>query len=608
VSEANHFTMSRLTNRVDQLGRPEIYRYDKQGNVTNYVDRRGVSVQFKYDLLERRTGIVYGAESNVQLMYDKVGRITNIVDSIAGNIKLSYDSLDRLTQEVNNNGTVSYGYNDVGLRTNMTVSGTGVSPVAYFYDAANRLTNVVQGTTSASLFYDDAGRRTKLTLPNGVNVLYAYDTASRLTNITYQAAVTNQIAYRYDQVGNRVAQSSQLSVFSLPSLVSTSSYNAANQQLVFGSYNLLYDAAGNVTNIVSGTSTNRLYWNARNQLTNVAAAVSAAFVYDGLGRRVARTVSAVQEKYLYDGLDTILTKDSTGSVVTRYFRGLAIDEPWQRIDVASKAQNNTNRVYLADALGSIVALTDSSKAIQTEYDYQPFGATTTTGQSNRNSYKFTAREDDGTGLMYYRARYYHPGLGRFVSEDPIEYFGGDINLYGYVFSDPINGYDPIGWMAWYDRWIENAASFGAGFGDNVTFGITRWTRNQFDFYNGTVNPCSGWYTAGEWTGVAAMTTVGAWGGLKAAGAKGAGMEFSHWIPNRFGGARSLWNGNYVTTVEHALSDPYRYRFMPRAWKLHNPLPSIIEQQWNRIPYAWKGTAAGAIYSSGSAAQNGCGCN
>jgi RHS repeat-associated protein len=310
--------------------------------------------------------------------------------------------------------------------------------------AANRLTNVVQGTTSASLFYDDAGRRTKLTLPNGVNVLYAYDIASRLTNITYQAAVTNQIAYRYDQAGNRVAQSSQLSVFSLPSSVSTSSYNAANQQLVFGSYNLLYDAAGNVTNIVSGTSTNRLYWNARNQLTNVGAAVSAAFVYDGLGRRVTRTVSAVTEKYLYDGLDTILTKDSSGSIVTRYFRGLAIDEPWQRIDVASKAQNNTNRVYLADALGSIVALTDPNKAIQTEYDYQPFGATSTTGQYNRNSYRFTAREDDGTGLYYYRYRYYHPALGRFIAEDPLRFAGGDYNLYANVWNDPITFRDPLG--------------------------------------------------------------------------------------------------------------------------------------------------------------------
>ena len=59
-------------------------------------------------------------------------------------IHLAYDTLDRLTQENSNNGTVSYGYNDLGLRTNMTV--TGENPVSYLYDAANRLTNVVQGT------------------------------------------------------------------------------------------------------------------------------------------------------------------------------------------------------------------------------------------------------------------------------------------------------------------------------------------------------------------------------------------------------------------------------------------------------------------------------
>jgi RHS repeat-associated protein len=58
--------------------------------------------------------------------------------------------------------------------------------------------------------------------------------------------------------------------------------------------------------------------------------------------------------------------------------------------------------------------------------------------------KFTAREDDGTGLYYYRARYYHPGLGRFISEDPIGYAGGDINLYGYVGNSPIASRDAMG--------------------------------------------------------------------------------------------------------------------------------------------------------------------
>jgi RHS repeat-associated protein len=66
-----------------------------------------------------------------------------------------------LTQENNNNGTVNYSYNDVGLRTNMTV--TGETAVFYRYDNANRLTNVTQGTFTSSLFYDDAGRRTKFT-------------------------------------------------------------------------------------------------------------------------------------------------------------------------------------------------------------------------------------------------------------------------------------------------------------------------------------------------------------------------------------------------------------------------------------------------------------
>jgi hypothetical protein len=120
------------------------------------------------------------------------------------------------------------------------------------------------------------------------------------------------------------------------------------------------DANGNVTNIVSGTTTNKLVWNPRNQLTNMTGAVTAFFLYDGLGRRVVRTVSAVTEKYLYDGLDIILQKTSANAVGARYFRGLAIDEPWLRSDVGAAT---TNRIYLADALGSIVALADTSNVV-----------------------------------------------------------------------------------------------------------------------------------------------------------------------------------------------------------------------------------------------------
>jgi RHS repeat-associated protein len=388
------------------------------------------------------------------------GKFCNINDSIAGQIRLTYDSLDRLTQETNSNGIVNYAYNDAGLRTNMSI--VGQSAVTYRYDNANRLTNVVQATDNVKLFYDDAGRRTNLTLPNGIKVAYRYDNASRLTNITYYAVVTNKIDYSYDSTGNRVAQASPLAVYNLPAAVASATYNAANQQLTFGSYSILYDAAGNVTNIVSGTTTNRLLWSSRNQLTNMLGAVTASFIYDGLGRRRQRVVSGTTENYLYDGLDIILQKTAAGAVGARYLRGLAIDEPWQRTDIGAA---NTNRIYLADALGSIVGLADTNKVIQTEYDYEPFGTTTTTGSANKNAYKFTAREEDGTGLYYYRARYYHPVLGRFVGEDPIDLVVL-ANRYLYAGDDPVNYFDPLG--LW--QFTATFAPTVLGWSAQVTFG------------------------------------------------------------------------------------------------------------------------------------------
>lgn len=52
--------------------------------------------------------------------------------------------------------------------------------------------------------------------------------------------------------------------------------------------------------------------------------------------------------------------------------------------------------------------------------------------------------DADTGLLYYRARWYDPQVGRFISDDPIGFQGGDINLYGYVVNNPLNFRDPTG--------------------------------------------------------------------------------------------------------------------------------------------------------------------
>jgi RHS repeat-associated protein len=101
------------------------------------------------------------------------------------------------------------------------------------------------------------------------------------------------------------------------------------------------------------------------------------------------------------------------------------------------------RHFLPDALNSTRALSDDAKAISTRYQYEPFGETATTGPGSSNPSQFTGRENDGTGLYYYRARYYHPGYKRFISEDPIG-LAGDVNFYQYVHGNPISNTDPEG--------------------------------------------------------------------------------------------------------------------------------------------------------------------
>jgi RHS repeat-associated protein len=98
--------------------------------------------------------------------------------------------------------------------------------------------------------------------------------------------------------------------------------------------------------------------------------------------------------------------------------------------------------YFTDALGSTVALSDGSGTTTAEFTYEPYGKNTKTG-SGDTPFRYTARDDDGTGLYYYRARYYHPGLGRFISEDPIGLAGG-VNLYAYVHGNPVSLVDPLG--------------------------------------------------------------------------------------------------------------------------------------------------------------------
>jgi RHS repeat-associated protein len=164
--------------------------------------------------------------------------------------------------------------------------------------------------------------------------------------------------------------------------------------------------------------------------------VPASFVYDGLGRRQRKTISGTITDFIYDGLNPI--REAVAANTVDLLTSLSVDEYLMRVDSAG------TRTVLTDALGSTLSLADSGGAIQTEYSYDPFGTVAVNGTSSGNELRYTGREDDTTGLYYYRARYYHPGLQRFISEDPVGFAGGDTNLYAYVWGNPTNLVDPLG--------------------------------------------------------------------------------------------------------------------------------------------------------------------
>jgi len=306
----------------------------------------------------------------------------------------------------------------------MTVAGQ--QAVNYSYDNADRLTQITQLTTVVGFSNDAASRRTLLTLPNGITVSYTYDDASRLTAMTYQLGQTQlgNLTYSYDNAGRLLVRGGTWARTNLPAAVSSATYDAANELTRWAGTNIGYDANGNIVKDGIGSYT----WNARNQLTSMT---GATFQYDGFGRRKNRGTTS----FLYDVMNPV--QELSGSTPTANTLASGLDEFFMRTDSAGA------RALLPDLLGSTVALADSSGIVQTQYTYEPFGNTTFSGQTSANPFQFTGRENDGTGLYYYRARYYSPTFGRFISEDPIEFEGGP-NLYAYVDNSPTNWQDPSG--------------------------------------------------------------------------------------------------------------------------------------------------------------------
>jgi RHS repeat-associated protein len=208
----------------------------------------------------------------------------------------------------------------------------------------------------------------------------------------------------------------------LPGPVDGTAYNVSNHQVAFGAHALTYDLNGSLVQ----DGVNAYVWDARSRLIGITGATAASFVYDALGRRRDSIISGAPTGFLYDGVNSVkeLASLGGGDLLT----GAGVDE------YLTRTGSGGMMGFMTDALGSTIALTGVAGSVQAEYTYEPFG--NEAGAISDNAFRYTGRESDGTGLYYYRARFYQPVFQRFLSEDPIRFAAGDANLYAYVTKQP----------------------------------------------------------------------------------------------------------------------------------------------------------------------------
>ena len=255
--------------------------------------------------------------------------------------------------------------------------------------------------------------------------------------------------------------------------------NALNQYSAVGSVTPSYDGNGNLT--FDGTFT--YAYDAENRLTSITqgGTAIASYAYDGRGRRKSKTVGGTTTLFVTDAdnREVLEYAGSGGAVGNWYAYGLGSNEVLNRMNVAA----GTRATMIPDIQGSTVATLDSGSGVLSKAGYLAFGENpgSLTGTFRFTGQRFDAETGGATnqpsGLYYYRARMYSPGLGRFMQPDPVGYQSG-VNLYAYVGNDPLNGADPSG------LWQVTISGGIVGFGGSVTFGKN-----------------SGQWNVGAWAGV-----------------------------------------------------------------------------------------------------------
>jgi RHS repeat-associated protein len=369
--------------------------------------------------------------------YDVLGRLAQVSDSASGAFSFSYDLAGRLTNQTTPIGAVNYGYDKRGAMASRQVAGQAM--LSYGYDPAGNLTSAALPSASANFSYNSRNQVSNISRANGVSSAITYDNAAQLLTLTHAKGVNiiDAEGYSYDAAGNRIGHSTSIGQ---PSITqpTANQFNAANQLTVFGSVPQSYDANGNLVQDGIGTYT----WDGRNRLKSILsnAGQTTNFTYDFAGNLIRQADSGTSlnltKSFVLDSLTNLAFQTATDGTSYSVLSGRSIDN-----HLGIVQSNGQVRYGLLDGVNSTIATVDQAGTIQSQFLYETFGQTTTT---DTYPFQFTGRVPVASNLYYYRARFYNATTGRFISQDPIGFNGGDVNLYRYVGNRPTGFGDPSG--------------------------------------------------------------------------------------------------------------------------------------------------------------------
>lgn len=441
--------IGRMTGLTDQANASTSFVYDKRNLLTSKTDRKSQTISYTYTPTDKVDTITYPNSATVHVNYNNLDNLTSIVDSVGTTYFNSYDDADRLLSMTNPHGFgIAYQYDAAGNVTQITYPGTNKT-VSYTYDALNRMSTVkinwLSGQPTMTYNYSaTTGRLTSITQFNGTTVEYGYDDAARMTSMQNKTGFTVFAGYAFtlDGNGNRtqIVPTEPLT----PSVTTTEAsytYNTQKNRLTsYGTNSFTYDYEGQ---IYGGYGRNYGF-DYEHRLTTIDS-TSYQYVYDGRGNRIQATRNGTATRYIYDAAGNLIAEVDGSNNITRYYiYGVGL--------TAMVTPADALYCYHFNATGSTIAITNSSGTVVSSYAYDAFG--NITGQSEGTGlsqpFKYVGQygvmaEAVGSRTFYYmRARYYDPGVGRFISEDPIGFGGGDVNLYAYVANNPIMGIDPSG--------------------------------------------------------------------------------------------------------------------------------------------------------------------